>query len=53
MTQFVNKKEDIVTDAVDGIVAASGGKLARLDGYPHIRVAVSYTHLTLPTICSV
>ncbi|MEP1442918.1 MAG: dihydroxyacetone kinase subunit DhaK [Hyphomicrobiales bacterium] len=40
MTQFVNKKEDIVTDAVDGIVAASGGKLARLDGYPHIRVVV-------------
>ena len=40
MTQFVNKKEDIVTEAVDGIVAASGGKLARLDGYPHIRVVV-------------
>ncbi|MEO0328550.1 MAG: dihydroxyacetone kinase subunit DhaK [Pseudomonadota bacterium] len=40
MTQFVNKKEDIVTEAVDGIVAASGGKLARLDGYPHIRVVI-------------
>lgn len=40
MTQFMNKKEDIVTDAVDGIIAASGGKLARLDGYPHIRVVV-------------
>lgn len=40
MTQFVNNKEDIVTDAIDGIVAASGGKLARLDGYPHIRVVV-------------
>ena len=40
MTQFINKKEDIVTDAVDGVVAASGGKLARLDGYPHIRVVV-------------
>lgn len=40
MTQFINKKEDIVTDAIDGIVAASGGKLARLDGYPHIRVVV-------------
>lgn len=38
MTQFVNKKENIVTEAIDGIVAASGGKLARLDGYPHIRV---------------
>ncbi len=40
MTQFLNKKEDIVTDAIDGVLAASGGKLARLDGYPHIRVVV-------------
>lgn len=40
MTQFMNKKEDIVTEAIDGIVAASGGKLARIDGYPHIRVVV-------------
>lgn len=40
MTQFMNNREDIVTEAVDGIVAASGGKLARLDGYPHIRVVV-------------
>lgn len=36
----MNNKEDIVTEAVDGVVAASGGKLARLDGYPHIRVVV-------------
>ena len=40
MTQFINKKENLVTEAVDGVVAASGGKLARLDGYPHIRVVV-------------
>jgi triose/dihydroxyacetone kinase / FAD-AMP lyase (cyclizing) len=40
MSQFMNKREDIVTEALDGIVAASGGKLARLDGYPHIRVIV-------------
>lgn len=40
MTQFMNRKEDIVTEAVDGIVAASGGKLARLDGYPHVRVVI-------------
>lgn len=40
MTQFMNNKEDIVTDAVDGVIAVSGGKLARLDGYPHIRVVV-------------
>ncbi len=40
MAQLINRKEDIVTEAVDGIVATSGGKLARLDGYPHIRVVV-------------
>src|SRR5690349_16456205 len=40
MAQFINTKENIVTEAVDALVAASGGKLARLDGYPHIRVVV-------------
>jgi dihydroxyacetone kinase len=40
MPQFMNKKKDIVTESVDGIVDASGGKLARLDGYSHIRVVV-------------
>ena len=40
MSQFINTKENIVTEAVDGVVAASGGNLARLDGYPHIRVVV-------------
>jgi dihydroxyacetone kinase len=40
MSQFVNKKENIVTEAVDGLIRASGGQLARLDGYPHIRVVV-------------
>lgn len=40
MAQFVNKKEDVVVEAVDGVVAASGGSLARLDGYPHIRVVL-------------
>lgn len=40
MTQFMNKKEDIVTEAIDGVIMASGGKLARLNGYPHIRVVV-------------
>lgn len=38
MTQFINKKEDIVQEAIDGLIATSGGKLQRLDGYPHIRV---------------
>ncbi|SOB77212.1 dihydroxyacetone kinase [Marinobacter sp. LV10R510-11A] len=40
MSQFINKKENIVTEAVDGLIRASGGQLARLDGYPHIRVVV-------------
>jgi dihydroxyacetone kinase len=40
MTHFVNRKEDIVAEAVDGLIATSGGRLARLDGYPHIRVVV-------------
>ena len=40
MTQFINKREDIVAEAIDGLVATSGGRLARLDGYPHIRVVV-------------
>lgn len=30
----------MVTDAIDGTIKASGGKLTRLDGYPHIRVVV-------------
>jgi dihydroxyacetone kinase len=40
MTQFINRKEDIVSDAIDGAIAASGGDLSRLDGYPFIRVVV-------------
>ena len=40
MTQFINNREDIVTEAIDGVVQTSGGTLARLDGYPHIRVVV-------------
>lgn len=40
MAQFINARESIVTEAVEGLVAASGGKLARLDGFPHIRVVV-------------
>lgn len=40
MTQFMNKRENIVTEAIDGLIMASGGRLARVDGYPHIRVVV-------------
>ena len=40
MKQFMNSKETLITEAVDGIVRCSGGKLARLDGFPHIKVVV-------------
>jgi triose/dihydroxyacetone kinase / FAD-AMP lyase (cyclizing) len=38
MAHFINSKADIVQEALDGFVAASGGRLVRLDGYPFIRV---------------
>lgn len=40
MTQIINAREAIVTEAIDGLIMASGGRLARLDGYPHIRVVL-------------
>ncbi len=40
MNQFINDKETVVTNALEGVVASSGGKLARLDGFPHIKVVV-------------
>ncbi len=38
MTQFINAKDALVTDAIDGLLETSGGALVRLDGYPHIKV---------------
>ena len=40
MTQFINAKQDLVTEAIDGVLRTGGGRLARLDGYPHIKVVV-------------
>lgn len=40
MAQFINKREDVVTESIDGVLALSGGALTRLDGYPHIRVVL-------------
>ncbi len=40
MAQFINAKENLVTEAIEGTLRTSGGKLARLDGYPHIKVVV-------------
>ena len=38
MNQFINAKETLVTDAIDGLLETCGGALTRLDGYPHIKV---------------
>lgn len=38
MKQFMNSRDSLVTEAIDGLLRTSGGKLARLDGYPHIKV---------------
>ncbi|MEM9228295.1 MAG: dihydroxyacetone kinase subunit DhaK [Pseudomonadota bacterium] len=38
MTQFINTKETLVTEAIDGLLKSAGGTLCRLDGYPHIKV---------------
>ncbi|MEM6492173.1 MAG: dihydroxyacetone kinase subunit DhaK, partial [Pseudomonadota bacterium] len=40
MKQFINAKDTLVTDAIDGLLRTSGGRLARLDGYPHIKVVI-------------
>ena len=40
MAQFINSRETLVQEALDGLVAASGGRLQRLDGYPFIRVVM-------------
>ncbi|MFC4667872.1 dihydroxyacetone kinase subunit DhaK [Seohaeicola nanhaiensis] len=40
MKQFINSKETLVTEAIDGALRLGGGRLARLDGYPHIKVVV-------------
>ncbi|MCB1342958.1 MAG: dihydroxyacetone kinase subunit DhaK [Pseudooceanicola sp.] len=40
MKQFINAKDRLVTEAIDGALRLGGGRLARLDGYPHIKVVV-------------
>ena len=40
MKQFINSKETLVTEAIDGALRTADGRLARLDGYPHIKVVV-------------
>jgi dihydroxyacetone kinase len=39
MSLFVNVKEQIVTESIDGLRRASGNaSIATLEGYPHIKV---------------
>lgn len=40
MSQFINSRENAVTEAIDGLIYTSGGALAKLDGFPHIKVVV-------------
>ncbi len=40
MAQFINQKESVVTDAIDGFLKGASNNLARLDGFPHIKVVV-------------
>ena len=40
MKQFINAKETLVTEAIDGTLRTAAGRLARLDGYPHIKVVI-------------
>ena len=32
MKHFINEKENLVTEAIDGLLASSGGGLCRLEG---------------------
>ena len=40
MKQFMNTRETLVTEAIDGMLRLGAGRLARLDGFPHIKVVV-------------
>jgi len=40
MAQFINSKEALVTEAINGVLRVADGRLARLDGFPHIKVVV-------------
>ncbi|NNU62863.1 dihydroxyacetone kinase subunit DhaK [Ochrobactrum soli] len=41
MKSFINTRETVVTEAIDGLLLSSyGEKLARLDGFPQIKVVI-------------
>ena len=35
MQLFINEKNNVVTEAIDGLIQGSSGRLSRLDGYSH------------------
>ena len=41
MSHFINQRTQLVTESIEGLLQASGeGRLARLDGFPHIKVVL-------------
>ncbi len=40
MSQFINARDALVPEAIDGFLRTGEGLLARLDSYPHIKVVV-------------
>ena len=40
MGQFINSRDTLVTEAIDGFLRGQDGQVSRLDGFPHIKVVV-------------
>ena len=40
MSQFINTRDTLVTEAMDGFLRGQEGQVSRLDGFPHIKVVV-------------
>ena len=40
MGQFINSRDTLVTEAIDGFLRGQEGQVSRLDGFPHIKVIV-------------
>ena len=40
MSQFINTRDTLVTEAIDGFLRGQEGQVSRLDGFPHIKVVV-------------
>ncbi len=38
MRHFINQRDSLVEESLQGLIAGSGGRLARLDGFPEIKV---------------